>query len=278
MMVAAMLDLIDSLPPGARVLDLGARTGSFATSRNDLGIIRLDLDPPGPSPSPQTCGVFLQADAARLPFPAACFDVIVSNHSLEHFVDLENSIREIGRVVKPSGVLYVAVPDAGTLTDRIYRWLGKGGGHVNAFRHPSEVVRLIERWTPLVHRSTTVLYSSLCFLNARNQSGRPQRKLALFAFGNERFLAWLTWSLRRVDRAVGTRWSVYGWSFRFGNAPPETHAGWTNVCVRCGSGAPADFLRQSGTVLRGPAGISRYLCPNCGAPNLLTPDFHSAAP
>jgi SAM-dependent methyltransferase len=267
-----MLDIIDSLPPGARVLDLGARLGSFSTTRNDICVVRLDLD------APAGAGALVRGDAARLPFKARCFDLIVSNHSLEHFVELEATVREIGRVVKEDGVLYVAVPDAGTLTDRIYRWLGKGGGHVNAFRQPSDVIGLLERWTPLAHRSTTLLYSSLAFLNAHNQVGRPQRKLALFGFGNECFLAWLVWVLRGLDRVMGTRWSVYGWSFRFGNVAPETHAPWCNVCVRCGSGAAGDFLRSSGAVSRGRGGMERYHCPNCGAANLFIPDFTCATP
>jgi len=39
-----MHKLLESLPPGARVLDLGARTGSFSTNREDLAIVRLDLE------------------------------------------------------------------------------------------------------------------------------------------------------------------------------------------------------------------------------------------
>ncbi|SRR5579883_176338 len=266
--MADSFSLLDLLPEGARILDLGARLGSFSTLRTDLCIVRLDLDPPAGS------GSRVRGDAAQLPFRAASFDLIVSNHSLEHFAELERTIREIGRVVKPDGVLYVAVPDAGTLTDHIYRWLGRGGGHVNAFRNPSDVIQPIERWTPLRHRSTTLLYSSLCFLNARNHSpngaGRRQRKLVFFANGNERFLGWLVWALRGIDRAMGTRCSVYGWSFRFGNVPPETHEPWMNVCIRCGSGAAEAFLRHSGAVFRGPGGIEKYYCPNCSAPNLLT--------
>jgi SAM-dependent methyltransferase len=260
-----MLDIVDKLPPGSRVLDLGARAGSFSTPRTDLCVVRLDLEAPPAGSS----GAYVRADAARLPFPPACFDLIVSNHSLEHFAELEDTVREIGRVIKPEGVLYVAVPDASTFTDRVYRWLGKGGGHVNPFRSPGEVICLVAKWTPLSHRSTTVLFSSLSFLNVHNFTARPPRKIALFAFGNERFLAWFTWALRRLDRAMGTRLSVYGWAFQFGGTPPET-AAWINVCVRCGSGAPEAYLRQAGAVGRVWGGMEAYTCPQCGARNLLT--------
>ena len=70
-----------------------------------------------------------------MPFGSAAFDLVVSNHSLEHFVELEPTLREIGRVMRPGGTLYIAVPNTATLSDRIYRWLARGGGHVNPFRN-----------------------------------------------------------------------------------------------------------------------------------------------
>ena len=39
-----MIDLLHQLPSGARVLDLGARAGSFVNPRPDLFVVRLDLD------------------------------------------------------------------------------------------------------------------------------------------------------------------------------------------------------------------------------------------
>jgi SAM-dependent methyltransferase len=256
-----MLDLIESLPPGAHVLDLGARTGSFTTTREDLAIVRLDLEiAPG-----RKSGLYVSGDAARMPFASHTFDAVISNHSLEHFVELSATVAEIGRVIKPTGVLYVAVPDATTLTDRIYRWLGKGGGHVNAFRRAGQVAALIREGTGLPLRGTTVLFSSLSFLNAHNFVARPPRKIALFAFGNERFLAFLVHALRCADGLFGTRLSVYGWSFYFGNiVRPESEGFWRNVCVRCGSGAAVSYLRRAGVV----HGRS-YHCPSCGGFNLL---------
>src|SRR5215831_19405802 len=125
-----MHQLLQSLPAGARVLDLGARTGSFQTERYDLSIIRLDLE----VPDAHGAGLYVAGDAARIPFASGVFDLIVANHSLEHFVELEATLREIGRVLRPGGALFISVPDATTPTDRIYRWIGRGGGHVNAFR------------------------------------------------------------------------------------------------------------------------------------------------
>jgi len=263
-----MMDIVESLPPGSLVLDLGARTGSFSTARGDLTVVRVDLDAPPASAS----GGYVRADAARLPFRGASFDAIVANHSLEHFARLEDSLREIGRVVKPGGSLYVAVPDAGTFTDRVYRWLGRGGGHVNAFRQPAGVIGPIVKWTSLPHRSTTVLFSSLSFLNSHNFSSRPPRRIALFAYGNERFLAWFSWALRCADGVLGTRLSVYGWEFRFGGAASQSpREAWINVCVRCGSGASEAYLRAAGAVRRALC-MEAYTCPACGGRNWLFRD------
>jgi SAM-dependent methyltransferase len=250
-----MHQLLQSLPPGARVLDLGARTGSFETARRDIAVVRMDLE----IPDTRAAGLYVAGDAARLPFAAASFDLVVSNHSLEHFIELEATVREIGRILRPGGSLFVTVPDATTLADRIYRWIGRGGGHVNAFRSPADVIGVVERLAGTPHRATRPLVSGLTFLNRRTFRGRAPRKLALFGFGSERCVAVAIWALRAMDGVLGTRLSHYGWTFYFGSwpelPPDET---WVNVCVRCGAGQP-------------PAKIPRtfsYRCPQCGGWNL----------
>jgi hypothetical protein len=134
---------------------------------------------------------------------------------------------------------------------------------VNAFRAPADVIGLMDRLAGLRHGGTRPLISSLSFLNAHNFTARPPRKIALFAFGNERFLAILMWLLKWLDRRLGTRLSHYGWAFYFGGAdmrrPGEV---WRNVCVRCGAGHPEERLRGRGL---------SYRCPQCGGWNLRAP-------
>ncbi|MGB7761128.1 MAG: class I SAM-dependent methyltransferase [Bryobacteraceae bacterium] len=269
-----MIHLLSRLPAGARVLDLGAAAGSFSNPRPDLCVVRLDLkfDAAGHS------GRLVRGDAARLPFAGGVFDLLVSNHSLEHFVELEAVVGEMGRVAKPGAGLFVAVPDAGTLTDRIYRWIGRGGGHVNHFRRPAEVIALVERLTGLTHRATRDLYSSLSFLNNHNVRGWGPKKLLLFARGDERFLAVLLWALRTIDRVFGSGLSRYGWEFHFGAADPgEALDPWVNVCVRCGAGHSAEYLREQATRWRRFGPFESYRCPACGGFNLFSPELNPPA-
>src|SRR5437016_3511852 len=68
-----MDEILRNLAPGARVLDLGSLTGSFPADRcpNAL-VLRVDLE----APAPGTVDGFIQADAARLPFPDRSFDSV----------------------------------------------------------------------------------------------------------------------------------------------------------------------------------------------------------
>jgi SAM-dependent methyltransferase len=96
--MAFVNELLCTLPRGAAILDIGSGRGSFDTHDTSFTVVRTDLERQAPA-TPN----FVQADAARLPFADCSFDLIVSNHSLEHFDDLAGALREIGRVVRSDG-------------------------------------------------------------------------------------------------------------------------------------------------------------------------------
>lgn len=67
---------------------------------------------------------FQQVEGVDLPFEEASFDVVISNHVIEHVGDAQAQARhlsEIRRVMKPDGVGYLAVPNRWMLTEPHYR-------------------------------------------------------------------------------------------------------------------------------------------------------------
>jgi demethylmenaquinone methyltransferase/2-methoxy-6-polyprenyl-1,4-benzoquinol methylase len=104
------------LPPGAEVLDLCCGTGDQATSLHRRGarVAAADFCVPmlaiarhkfarlaGPRPGP------LAADALALPFPDRRFDGATVSFGLRNVADLDRSLRELARVLKPGGKLVV---------------------------------------------------------------------------------------------------------------------------------------------------------------------------
>lgn len=266
-----MHEILRNLEDGALVLDLGSgATGSISRDAYPtLRIVRLDEQFHQSSGD----GLFVQGDAARLAFRDNAFDAVISNHSLEHIGDLSAALGEIGRVLRENGSLYVSVPDASSLTDKTYRWLFAGGGHVNAITLPDEFAREIVAATGLTFVAWRVLHSSLIFLGRHRHDARPSRKLWLFGGGAPWFVACLTYGLRQCDRVLRTRWSVYGWAVYFGDIREEIDTvAWTNVCVSCGAGQSANSLTSNGEVRRVLLVIRYYRCGACGQWNLFTED------
>jgi SAM-dependent methyltransferase len=260
-----MRDLLARTAAGSVVLDLGCAAGSFPSAATPATVVRADRSLPSPQPS----GLFVCADAAALPFRDGVFTGAVANHSLEHFDNLQCALVEIGRVVKPGGWLFVTVPDAATLSDRLYRWLAKGGGHVNAFRSAGMVSEQIERSTGLRHISTKALCSSFSFLNRRTSPRPRSRRLALLGGGFPWTLFVASWVTRWADRLLGTRLSALGWAFHFGSEPglDADLSTWRNVCIRCGAGHPAPLLLRNARMTRLAGIIKSYRCPHCGTLN-----------
>jgi len=261
-------EILDHLPEGARVLDLGSRDGSFPADAYRLRTVRVDI-----SEALGTNGRLVRADAASLPFPARSFDAAILNHSLEHFVRWKRAVQEVGRVIKREGAVFVAVPDATTLADRLYRKVYRSaGGHVNLFDCPVELAKTLSWYFGLPHLATRTLYCSFPFLNRRNTTGPSLRRQMRFRGLPERPLALFTGALRALDRRTHTRAGVYGWGLYFGRvSEPIGLAPRTNVCIRCGQGHPSEWLVQLGLVRRRWR-IDYYHCPGCGVANVYTRD------
>ncbi|HVR97231.1 MAG TPA: ubiquinone/menaquinone biosynthesis methyltransferase [Thermoanaerobaculia bacterium] len=107
------------LPPGAQVLDLCCGTGDQALAIRQRGgrVAAADFCVPmlaiahrkfakADSPRPGA----LAADALALPFPERRFDGATVSFGLRNVADLDESLRQLARVLKPGGRLVVLEP------------------------------------------------------------------------------------------------------------------------------------------------------------------------
>jgi len=54
---------------------------------------------------------YVQADAQNLPFDAGSFDIVISCETIEHVPDPRAAVREMYRVCKPGGMLFLTTPN-----------------------------------------------------------------------------------------------------------------------------------------------------------------------
>lgn len=262
-----MHEILYNLPAEALVLDLACGGGSFDASAFPFTTIRADLECRTPHRP------FARADAAHLPFRSGVFDAVICNHGLEHFLEADRAVAEMGRVLRRGGAIYLSVPDASTLHDRLYRFVTFGGGHVNRFTDAGSLVRWLESSTGLPHAGTRTLLASFSFLNRRNCGSRLPRRYRIAAWHRELPLAVLVALARRADRVFGTRLNVYGWAFYFGSIPEAvSRQRWVNLCIRCGQAHSGLWLKEVGAVRRRWFFLRAYRCPTCGAENLYADD------
>ena len=78
----------------------------------------------------------VQADLTALPFPNHDFDVVVSSHVLEHVPDDRAALREIARVLKPSGWAVLLFPFDGRGPTREDPAMDTPAKRMAAFGHP----------------------------------------------------------------------------------------------------------------------------------------------
>jgi SAM-dependent methyltransferase len=100
---------------GLSVADIGCSAGFIADELAEAGaahVAGIDIDIPGLSKAQDRFGKrvsFVCGDGARLPFPDGSLDAVVFNHIYEHVVDPDAVVRELHRVLKDDGALYLGL-------------------------------------------------------------------------------------------------------------------------------------------------------------------------
>jgi ubiquinone/menaquinone biosynthesis C-methylase UbiE len=104
---------------GGRVLDVGSGSGAIAVKlalkRPDLSIVAIDLSDAmirAARKAVREAGAHRRirvrkANARRIPFPGASFDLVVSNSLLHHLPDPVPTFNEMARVLAPGGCVFI---------------------------------------------------------------------------------------------------------------------------------------------------------------------------
>jgi SAM-dependent methyltransferase len=93
---------------GCHTLDLACGLGGYIPPLQASGarVVAVDFNVPHKVESIP----FAIADALRVPFPDDCFDLVICTNLIEHVPNPADLLREIWRVLKPSGVVYLSYP------------------------------------------------------------------------------------------------------------------------------------------------------------------------
>jgi ubiquinone/menaquinone biosynthesis C-methylase UbiE len=120
--------LVEPVRPlrGARLLDIGAGSGYIASTLGELvgdegEVWAVDVNDQRRTNKGYR---FKPVTGTELPFEDDSFDVVLSNHVIEHVGDRPvqlHHLREIGRVLAPGGVCYLAVPNRWGLVEPHFR-------------------------------------------------------------------------------------------------------------------------------------------------------------
>jgi SAM-dependent methyltransferase len=122
-----LLEIIDTLPKGALVLDIGCGPGRVLSYLGERGVRCIGLDRSANSIAIISGRHHLPgavADNLRLPILNGVADLVITDGVMHHTGDPPRAFAEDSRVVRPGGRLYVAVYRPGGRYEFLYRYPG----------------------------------------------------------------------------------------------------------------------------------------------------------
>ena len=139
---ATALDLIERHVGRGRLLDLGCWVGFLLAAARDRGWEVQGVEPSAFASSfaSDTLGLPVQrADLFGADLPDAAFDAVVLGDVIEHLPDPGGALDRIATLLRPGGVVYLALPDAGSALARRMgaRWWSVIPTHVQYFTRGS---------------------------------------------------------------------------------------------------------------------------------------------
>jgi SAM-dependent methyltransferase len=140
------------------LLDLGCWVGYLMSEARDRGWRTLGVEPSEfAAARARRLGLdVINGDLLTADLPTSAFDAVVMGDVIEHLVDPGAALRRISSLSAPSGVLWLALPDAGSRTARAMgrRWWSVLPTHVQYFTRHSLTTLLARNGYEVLEIST----------------------------------------------------------------------------------------------------------------------------
>jgi SAM-dependent methyltransferase len=154
---------------GSRVIDVGSGPGDLAEAFRDAGAwtIAADVDFGEMHCRERDLELAVVADGSTLPFRDATFDAAVSSNVLEHVSNPLDLVREMARIVRPGGLVFV----------NFTAWFSPWGGHETAPWHYLGGERALRRYVRVHGAPPKNCFGSTLFPLRVNEFMRDIRRL-----------------------------------------------------------------------------------------------------
>lgn len=206
-----VLQALQGLPAGARVLEAGCSQANAALQAAELGwrAIGLDREPRALryARKKHEVGDFevVCADVTRLPLATETFDAVLALEILEHLPEPLQALQELRRVLKPGGRLVITTPNGNYVHESLPTFASRpagataavaadAGGHLFAFQLAE--LRDLVREAGFVPRAWG--YDGSVMMSERLRLNRLLRARVVTSLS------------RLVNRCPGARWLSYG--------------------------------------------------------------------
>lgn len=173
-----------ALPGGSRVLDVGAGTGRYRSlfshcdyRAQDLGRYRGTPSGPQREEFPYTA-LDVVSDATAIPVETASFDAVLCTEVLEHVPDPAAVVREIARILRSGGQLFLSAPLGSGLHQEPFHFYGGFTPHFYRHvlpQHGLAIVRITPNGGLFAHVAQEVHRAAGILLERRYRGWHPLR-------------------------------------------------------------------------------------------------------
>jgi 2-polyprenyl-3-methyl-5-hydroxy-6-metoxy-1,4-benzoquinol methylase len=171
------LQLISKYYKTGKILDIGSGTGDFLKTMKNAKWETIGIEPDEDARkfSIESNGLDIRTEVELSRLEEASFDVISMWHVLEHVPKLNERVEELRRLIKPNGMIIIAVPNCSSLDAKIY---GSKWAAYDVPRHlyhfvPKDIEELFRRHGMKVYKTLPMMFDSfyVSMLSERYKTG-----------------------------------------------------------------------------------------------------------